>query len=70
MASRSSCSKETRRTTPGSGSWRRVDHGITLPLPDWAPVAAAQVMLLGAYDATDDTLRGTVVYPAAFDGLD
>ncbi len=46
------------------------DHGITLPLPDWAPITAAQVMLLAAYEPTDDTLRGTVIYPAAFDGLD
>jgi putative acetyltransferase len=45
-------------------------HGLTLPLPDWAPPAAAQVMLLAAYDATDESLRGTVVYPPAFDGLE
>lgn len=45
------------------------DHGIVLPLPDWAPPAAAQVMLLRSYDPTDDTLRGTVSYPTAFDGL-
>jgi putative acetyltransferase len=45
-------------------------HVLTLPLPDWAPAAAAQVMLLTAYDPTDDSLRGTVVYPPAFDGLD
>ena len=46
------------------------EHEITLPLPDWAPSAAGQVMLLSSYDAADTTLRGTVAYPAAFDGLD
>jgi putative acetyltransferase len=45
-------------------------HGLTLPLPDWAPPAAARVMLLTAYDPTDGSLRGTVSYPPAFDGLD
>jgi putative acetyltransferase len=45
-------------------------HGISLPLPDWAPLAAAQVMLLSSYDPTDQSLRGTVCYPSAFDGLD
>jgi putative acetyltransferase len=41
-------------------------HGIDLPLPDWAPVEAAQVMRL-----TNDnpSLRGSVVYPASFDVL-
>ena len=46
------------------------DHGITLPLPEWAPSAAAQVLLLASFDSSDGTLRGTVTYPAAFDGLD
>ena len=41
-------------------------HGIELPLPDWAPAAAAQVMPL---TNDDPTLRGTVVYPASFDVL-
>ncbi len=45
-------------------------YGITLPLPDWAPPAAAQVMLLASYDPTDHSLRGTVAYPPAFDGLE
>lgn len=45
-------------------------HGLTLPLPDWAPPAAARVMLLASYDPTDESLRGTVVYPPAFDGLE
>lgn len=44
-------------------------HGITLPLPDWAPPAAAQVMLLAPYDPMDESLRGTVSYPPAFDEL-
>lgn len=45
-------------------------YGITIHLPDWAPPEAAQVMLLSAYDSSDPALRGTVVYPAAFDGLE
>lgn len=45
-------------------------HGLTLPLPDWAPPAAAQVLLLTAYDPTDESLRGAVSYPPAFDGLE
>lgn len=38
-------------------------HGIELPLPDWAPSAAAQVIPL---TNDDPTLRGTVAYPASF----
>ncbi|MDG2027193.1 MAG: N-acetyltransferase [Acidimicrobiales bacterium] len=45
-------------------------HGIEIPLPDWAPPDAAQFKLLATYDSTDETLRGTVIHPAAFDGLD
>ncbi len=41
-------------------------HGIELPLPDWAPEAAAQVKPL---TNDDPSLRGTVVYPASFDVL-
>ena len=41
-------------------------HGIELPLPDWAPRDAAQVMRL---TNDDQTLRGTVVYPPSFDVL-
>ena len=44
--------------------------GITLPLPDWAPPEAAQVLRLSAYDPTDSHLRGTVRYPPAFDGFE
>ncbi len=44
-------------------------HGIEIDLPDWAPSEAAQVMLLGSHDPDDPTLRGKVVYPAAFDGV-
>jgi putative acetyltransferase len=43
--------------------------GIVIHLPDWAPPEAAQVACLRAYDAADPTLRGTVVYPPAFDDL-
>lgn len=45
------------------------DHGLTLPLPDWAPAEAAQVRLLTAYDVHDQTLRGDVVYPEPFSAL-
>jgi putative acetyltransferase len=44
-----------------------VNHGIELPLPDWAPPAAAQVMTL---TNDDPMLRGVVVYPASFDVLE
>ncbi len=44
--------------------------GIEIPLPGWAPPEAAQVARLRAYDADDPTLRGRVLYPAAFDGLE
>ena len=36
---------------------------IHIPLPDWAPSEAAQVMRLSRYDPS---LRGQVIYPAAF----
>ena len=42
------------------------EHGITLPLPEWAPPAAAQVLGL-SHD--DPHLRGAVVYPVSFDVL-
>ena len=45
-------------------------HGIELPLPHWAVSEAGQVMRLSSFDPDDATLRGTVVYPAAFDGLE
>lgn len=43
--------------------------GIDIHLPDWAPPEAAQVMRLSAFDPDDASLRGTAVYPEAFDGL-
>ena len=39
-------------------------HGLTLPLPSWAPPEAAQVLRL---DAVQPVPRGHVVYPPAFD---
>lgn len=42
------------------------DYGITLPLPEWAPLEAGQIRWLGP---PDPSLRGRVVYPSAFDGL-
>ncbi len=47
-----------------------VTVGIHIDLPEWAPAEAAQVLLLPAYDAGDATLRGRVVYPPAFDGIE
>ena len=44
-------------------------YGIEIRLPDWAPPEAAQVVRLSSFDPDDPALRGTVVYPAAFDGL-
>lgn len=41
--------------------------GIEIHLPDWAPPEAGQAMPLSAYDAS---LRGTVVYPNPFQGLE
>lgn len=41
-------------------------HDIEMPLPDWAPVEAAQVLRL---TADDPGIRGRVVYPASFDVL-
>jgi len=44
-----------------------VKYGIHINLPSWAPPEAAQVLRLTHYDAT---IRGTVVYPPAFDTLE
>ena len=44
--------------------------GISMPLPDWAPPEAAQVLRLSGYDPDDRGLRGNVSYPAAFDGFE
>jgi putative acetyltransferase len=43
-----------------------VPLGIVINLPEWAPPEAAQVRRLARYDPA---VRGTVVYPPAFDGL-
>lgn len=42
-------------------------HGITIPLPDWAPSEAGQVLRLASYNST---WQGRVVYPAPFEGID
>ena len=65
QANRSWCSKATRYYSR-FGFLPASSHGIELPLPDWAPAAAAQVKPL---TNDDPTLRGTVVYPASFDVL-
>ena len=41
--------------------------GITIHLPDWAPPNAGQALPLVAYDSS---MRGTVVYPPPFHGLE
>jgi len=40
------------------------NYGIQLPIPDWAPAEASQLLRLRNYDPS---LRGNVVYPPAFD---
>lgn len=42
-------------------------YGIRLPIPDWAPPEASQVLWLGE---VDPAMTGDVVYPSAFDGLE
>lgn len=46
------------------------NYGITMPLPDWAPVEAAQLLPLPAFDLSAVHGGGAVVYPIAFDGVD
>jgi putative acetyltransferase len=41
-----------------------VPYGIYLPIPSWAPPEASQVIRLRNYTTS---IRGKVVYPAAFD---
>lgn len=41
-------------------------HGIHIKLPSWAPPEAAQVLRLKNYD---QSIRGQVVYPPAFNGV-
>lgn len=45
-------------------------YGISIDLPTWATPEAAQVIRLSTYDPDDPTLRGHVIYPIAFDGLE
>jgi putative acetyltransferase len=47
-----------------------VPYGIEIDLPQWAPREAAQVKRLRSFDPDDPTLRGKVIYPTAFDGLE
>ena len=42
-------------------------HGIHQGLPDWAPQEAAQVCLLSAYDPS---IRGNLILPEAFEGVE
>lgn len=41
--------------------------GITIHLPDWAPPDAGQALPLSAYDPS---VRGTLVHPPPFEGLE
>ncbi len=45
-------------------------HGLSMPIPEWAPSDAAQLLRLSAFRNDDVRLVGDVVYPAAFDGLE
>jgi putative acetyltransferase len=45
-------------------------YGIHIPLPAWATPKAAQVLRLSSFQPAAPSLRGTVVYPQAFQGLD
>lgn len=47
-----------------------VPHGIKMHLPDWAAPESGQVILFRCYDASDRSLKGMVIEPKAFDGLD
>ncbi len=49
---------------PRFGFEYAVPLGITINLPDWAPAEAAQVLRLNRYDSS---IRGHLIYPAAFD---
>jgi putative acetyltransferase len=40
--------------------------GIEIPIPSWAPSEAGQLLRLANYT---DSMRGTVVYPKAFDAV-
>lgn len=42
------------------------NYGIEMPLPDWAPPEAAQILRFRSFDPA---LRGRVVYPAHFDSV-
>jgi putative acetyltransferase len=41
--------------------------GVDVPLPDWAPPEAGQML---RFDNDDPALRGTVIYPPAFDSVE
>lgn len=58
------------RYYPRFGFEPAATYGMVLPLPDWAPPEAAQIRPLSRFDADDPRLRGQVVYPPAFDGLE
>lgn len=45
-------------------------YGITMPLPDWAPPEAAQLMRLPSFSREALHGGGAVAYPPAFDGVE
>lgn len=45
-------------------------YGIEVDLPEWAPPEAAQVRPLRSFDPNEPALRGTLIYPNAFDDLE
>ena len=46
------------------------DFGVQLPVPSWAPPEAGQLLPLRGFDPDDSSLRGHVIYPPPFDGLE
>lgn len=49
---------------PRFGFKYSVPYGISIDLPSWAPAEAAMILPLSHYD---DTIKGKLVYPPAFD---
>ena len=45
-------------------------YGVVMPLPDWAPPEAAQLLPLAGFSPSAVHGGGRVVYPPAFDGVE
>lgn len=52
------------------GFRRAADFDVVMPLPDWAPPEAAQLLPLDGFDVAALHGGGDVVYPPAFDGVE